>query len=101
MNDLCEAFLRGAAVEEVKEIVEAHPKYLLYAVDQHGKVPLHYACRFQASRAVIDYLCRTCPQSLQMATLFRQELPLHVACCCCTSSPSSMEDDTQGEDQDN
>lgn len=64
----------------VKAVHDAFPD-AIYGLDgrEHERLPIHYACRFGASREVINYLIQLYPASVRAKTA-EGSLPIHYVC---------------------
>lgn len=61
----------------VQCMIELHPPALSHA-DEEGRLPIHFACRFDATFDVIEYLMRKNDQFISRPTIYGA-LPLHYA----------------------
>jgi len=67
------------SVEVIQALIKANPKSLKRRQDPGGQLPIHAACTWGASPAVIDVLLSTDPTMAEEQD-FLSNLPLHCAC---------------------
>jgi len=79
----------GASVETVDAIYRAHPDAIGRVDARMGYTPLHWACRFKQSSAVLRHLAGEYPAALAEAGRYGCQTPLRVACLY-GASPSSI-----------
>lgn len=66
------------SLDLVMLVHETYPEAIA-GKDKIGRLPLHYACRFDASKAVVDYLIQQYGNAVRIQTS-EGVLPLHYAC---------------------
>lgn len=62
----------------VQSVLAVHPA-AIRAIDEEGRLPLHYACRFGNSRPILEYLIKQFPEAVSISTT-DGVLPFHYLC---------------------
>jgi ankyrin repeat protein len=59
----------GSGGDIIRHLVKVHPDSLLICDDKKGELPLHAAVRGYQDAATIQYMLKSCPQSIQFVDL--------------------------------
>ena len=67
------------SLDLVQSVCQAHPS-AIRAVDEEGRLPLHYACRFGHCRPILEFLVHQFPEAVSVPTTTDGVLPFHYLC---------------------